>query len=149
MWRLDHAICLNITHDNTIWCIVIKYMVLQASESNVYSYTNRIVVWFVTDKKLDPRNSVCNWFRFSTAVMYCFYAHENTSILSQECNDATNHRLFKNSYRLTAKTTRATRTPAFWGYPPPPHDYQHYWVMLDPKSKLGRKKIDFRNAKNE
>ena len=34
--------------------------------------------------------------------------------------------------------TRATRTPAFWGYPPPPHDYPHYWVMLDPKSKLGR-----------
>ena len=20
----------------------------------------------------------------------------------------------------------------------PPHDYQHYWVMLDPKSKQGR-----------
>ena len=22
--------------------------------------------------------------------------------------------------------------------PPPPHDYPHYWVMLDPKSKQGR-----------
>ena len=31
--------------------------------------------------------------------------------------------------------TRTTRTPAFWGYPPPPHDYPPYWVMLDPKSK--------------
>ena len=24
--------------------------------------------------------------------------------------------------------TRTTRTPAFWGYPPPPHDYPHYWI---------------------
>ena len=31
--------------------------------------------------------------------------------------------------------TRTTRTPTFWGYPPPPHDYPHYWVILDPKSK--------------
>ena len=31
--------------------------------------------------------------------------------------------------------TRATRTAAFWGYPPPPHDYPHCWVILDPKSK--------------
>ena len=31
--------------------------------------------------------------------------------------------------------TRTTRTPAFWGYPQPSHDYPHYWVMLDPKSK--------------
>ena len=25
--------------------------------------------------------------------------------------------------------TRTTRTPAFWGYPPPPHDYPHYWPV--------------------
>ena len=25
--------------------------------------------------------------------------------------------------------------PVFWGYPPLPHDYPHYWVLLDPKSK--------------
>ena len=40
--------------------------------------------------------------------------------------------------RKELKLTRTTRTPAFWGYPPPPHDYPHYWVMLDPKSKQGR-----------
>ena len=34
--------------------------------------------------------------------------------------------------------TRTTRTPAFWGYPPPPHDYPHYWIMLGPKSKQGQ-----------
>ena len=38
--------------------------------------------------------------------------------------------------------TRTTRTPAFWGYPPPPHDYPHYWVMLDPKSKQGRMDLE-------
>ena len=44
--------------------------------------------------------------------------------------------------------TRTTRTPAFWGYPPPPHDYPYYWqvhfesqvytidqFISDPKSK--------------
>ena len=33
-----------------------------------------------------------------------------------------------------SEETRITRTPAFWGYPPPPHDYSYYWVILDPKS---------------
>ena len=31
--------------------------------------------------------------------------------------------------------TRTTSMPAFWGYPSPPHDYPHYWVISDPKSK--------------
>ena len=31
--------------------------------------------------------------------------------------------------------TRTNRTPAFWGYPPPPHDYPYHWVILDPKVK--------------
>ena len=43
-----------------------------------------------------------------------------------------------NCRAMTLNSTRTIRTPAFWGYPPPPHDYPHYWVMLDPKSKQGR-----------
>ena len=27
--------------------------------------------------------------------------------------------------------TRTTRTPAFWGYPPPPNDYPYHWVILE------------------
>ena len=42
--------------------------------------------------------------------------------------------------------TRATRTPAFWGYPFLPHDYLYYWVILDPKSKEDKVKV--RNLKN-
>ena len=42
--------------------------------------------------------------------------------------------------------TRTTRTPAFWGYPPPPHDYPYHWVILDPKSK--EDKIKITNLKN-
>ena len=42
--------------------------------------------------------------------------------------------------------TRTTRTPAFWGYPPPPHDYPHHWVILDPKSKEDKVKVT--NLKN-
>ena len=43
-------------------------------------------------------------------------------------------------------TTRTTRTPAFWGYPPPPHDYPYHWVILDPKSKEDKVKVT--NLKN-
>ena len=51
---------------------------------------------------------------------------------------------------LRLKKTRTTRTPAFWGYPTPPHDYPYYWpvhfesqvhtidqFISDPKSKQG------------
>ena len=43
-------------------------------------------------------------------------------------------------------TAWTTRTPAFWGYPPPPHDYPYYWVILDPKSKEDKVKVT--NLKN-
>ena len=42
--------------------------------------------------------------------------------------------------------TRTTRMPAFWGYPPPPHDYPYHWVILDPKSKEDKVKVT--NLKN-
>ena len=32
-----------------------------------------------------------------------------------------------------------TRTPAFWGYPPPPHDYPHYWI---PSQKNNRSRTE-------
>ena len=43
-------------------------------------------------------------------------------------------------------TTRTTRTPAFWGYPPSPHDYPYHGVILDPKSKEDKVKVT--NLKN-
>ena len=43
--------------------------------------------------------------------------------------------------------TRTTRTPAFWGYPRPPHDYPYHWVILDPKSKDDKVKVtNFKNS---
>ena len=42
--------------------------------------------------------------------------------------------------------TRTTITPAFWGYPLPPHDYPYYWVILDLKSKEDKVKVT--NLKN-
>ena len=42
--------------------------------------------------------------------------------------------------------TRTTRTPAFWGYPSPPHDYPYYWVILHPKWKEDKVKVT--NSKN-
>ena len=47
---------------------------------------------------------------------------------------------------VIARETRTTRTPEFWGYPPPPHDYPYHWVILDPKSK--EDKVKFTNLKN-
>ena len=40
---------------------------------------------------------------------------------------------------LTLVPTRTTRTPAFWGYPPPPHDYPHYWI---PSQKNNRSRTE-------
>ena len=45
-----------------------------------------------------------------------------------------------------SEPTRTTRMPAFWGYPPPPHDYPYHWVILDPKSKEDKVKVT--NLKN-
>ena len=47
---------------------------------------------------------------------------------------------------FNATKTRTTRTPAFWGYPPPPNDYPNHWVILDPKSKEDKVKVT--NLKN-
>ena len=38
-----------------------------------------------------------------------------------------------------SEPTRTTRTPAFWGYPPPPHDYPHYWI---PSQKNNRSRTE-------
>ena len=54
------------------------------------------------------------------------------------CHQATSHYL--SSCWPRSVKTRTTRTPAFRGYPQPPHDYPYYWVALDPKSKQDKVK---------
>ena len=49
-------------------------------------------------------------------------------------------------HETKAEWTRTTRTPAFWAYPPPPHDYPYHWDILDPKSKDDKVKVT--NLKN-
>ena len=57
------------------------------------------------------------------------------------------HRTFLGTrFQAFSKSTRTTRTPAFWGYPPPPNDYPYHWVILDPKSKEDKVKVT--NLKN-
>ena len=48
--------------------------------------------------------------------------------------------------RWAGGITRTTRMPAFWVYPPPPHDYPYYWVILDPESN--EDKVIITNLKN-
>ena len=70
--------------------------------------------------------TVCNsfWPAIMFCTMWCF------SIL-----------VWQFSTQSLLETTRTTRTPAFWGYPPPPHDYPYYWFILNPKSKQDKVKI--------
>ena len=53
--------------------------------------------------------------------------------------------IFHNGLAPLSIKTRPTRTHAFWGYPPPPHDYPYYWVILDPKSKEDKVKATHSN----
>ena len=49
--------------------------------------------------------------------------------------------------RTGKKNTRTTRTPAFWGCPPPPHDYPYHWV-IHTGSQVKRRQSQVTNLKN-
>ena len=75
-------------------------------------------------------------------------------IVMVECDD-TSSRCNKQCLKLDSNIFRdistqqkqfKTRTPAFWGYPQPPHDYSYYWFILDHKSK--EDKVNVTNLKN-
>ena len=57
-----------------------------------------------------------------------------------------NHFTWFHPVNMQPDKTRTTRTPAFWGYPQPPHDYPCHWVISDPKSKEDKVKVT--NLKN-
>ena len=59
----------------------------------------------------------------------------------QSCTEPSKLHNSKRIKNITTKKTRTTRTPVFWGYPPPPHDYPYHWVILDPKSKEDKVKV--------
>ena len=79
--------------------------------------------------------------------------HLIVSLHRSSDNNNTNIYLFnwsKSGISVCRIQTRTTRTPAFWRYPPPPHDYPYYWpvhfesqvhtidqFISDPKSKQG------------
>ena len=71
-------------------------------------------------------------------VQYCFrYISTYHRVLVFDLKIFLSHKMLE---------TRTTRAPAFWGYPPPPHDYPYHWVILDPKSKEDKVKVT--NLKN-
>ena len=58
-------------------------------------------------------------------------------IYSSNCCIYTNiPNIFENQWK-----TRSARTPTFWEYPPPPHDYPYHWFISDPKSKDDKVKV--------
>ena len=44
---------------------------------------------------------------------------------------------------LALYQTRTTRRLAFWGYPPPLHDYPYYWFILDTNSKQDKVTVTY------
>ena len=91
--------------------------------------------WTIWLNTLRPRQ---NGRHFPDDIIKCIFLNENFFFFLLKCPWI----LF---LRVQLKT-RTTRTPAFWGYPPPPHDYPFYRVMLDPKSKEDKVKVT--NLKN-
>ena len=110
--------------------------------------------------------TLCYWiFIFVQIWSYLIDIQSQKSVITftQGCTyRGVNYRVLLPYLGSKITTTRTTRTPAFWGYPPPPRDYPYYWpfcfesqvhttdqFISDPKSKEGesRKKIE-KFAKN-
>ena len=65
------------------------------------------------------------------------HVNGNTSFI---CSTVSGEQKFWLVIKIMKRTsTRTTRTPAFWGYPPPPHDYPHYWI---PSQKNNRSRTE-------
>ena len=81
-------------------------------------------------------------FRVQGLQCYCVCPYQ------QKCKAPGIHfntKILSHSIRIPI-ITRTTRTPAFWEYPPPPHDYPYYWyISSDPRSK--QDKVKFLNLK--
>ena len=77
-----------------------------------------------------------NTLTVETPVQYGHQTQKVTSVLM----------ILENGKNNSLEETGRTRMPAFWGYPPPPHDYPYHWVILDPKSKEDKVKVT--NLKN-
>ena len=71
----------------------------------------------------------------------CLYLLEGSS--SHSNNDLC---LLQVYFLIMSLQTRTTRMPAFWEYPPPPHDYPYYSFISDSKSKQDKVKVT--NLKN-
>ena len=82
-----------------------------------------------------------NYFPLATLMLQGSYNKTNTT-------SAKLHFIlqFWQPYHMKTDWTRTPRTPAFWGYPLPHHNYPYHLVLLDPKSKEDKVKVT--NSKN-
>ena len=76
---------------------------------------------------------ICSRMYVSMCLLRCVYIYNNVPTPSYYI-----HSIYLTHY---IGTTRTYRTPAFWGYSPPPHDYPYYWVLLDPRWKEDKVKV--------
>ena len=114
----------------------------------LFSKPLRFQFWVSTSWCTADIHMVVFWLQWQpTTYMWKAFFRNIKSHWESHCFKIT--RIFLWLMDLTI-STRTTRTPAFWGYPPPPHDYPYYWpvrfesqvhtidqFISDPKSKQG------------
>ena len=124
------------------------------------SYAENVSIWWrhhVLWKCMRPINGImCYWYSIETPWRCMHWVNKLSSYwysieslwkcmclinkiikLYQQCLHYLNNKQWINSLNICE--TRTTRTPAFWGYPPPPHDYPHYWI---PSQKNNRSRTE-------
>ena len=136
----------NITHNCEFSNAVLRHTIrmLPGINEKTQSHILRRVLEVCPASSPDQHENICVFFS------YCHNARQTEPLYAQFCMFLLAGEYI---YRYVISTNilawstncievvlmfskkKKTRTPAFWGYPPPPHDYPYYWVILDPKSK--------------
>ena len=112
-------------HNNNSWC---QHWWQSCHHADSQCSTCCLLAMFIPEMQHDD---VIKWKTFSMLLALCEGNHWSPV-------DSPHEGQWCGALMFSLIRTRTTRTPALWGQPQPPHDYPHYWVMLDPKSKLGR-----------
>ena len=96
-----------------------------------YEFKNFRFKVTITSSRSQWVNQSLTWLPLKSATLNTF--HEISTIINiNPCKKHLNENLVHSC--TLSDETRTTRTPAFWGYPPPPHDYPHFWDICQRSS---------------
>ena len=127
-WDWSKTMLVKGAPGDIIWCHE-----TQSSLVQVMAYHLTHSTYDVTrDQWVNTLGQKQNGRHFADNIFKCIFLNENFWILDEISLKYVPSGLNDNMVALVQ--TRTTRTPAFWGYPPPPHDYPHYWIPSQNKS---------------